>query len=144
MRYTTGHDRTGHRYVHNSIKVLTITSYFHHTFITFSAYTIIVRRKRTLIILFHNFFLRTANLPICSPILICQTVPEISQIQFQFLSALQHARGILSHLFLPEGSHICHNILQPVYRYLPVILHSMCRRSVWNMRNPCRNTRIKP
>lgn len=60
MRYTTGHDRTGHRYVHNSIKVLTITSYFHHTFITFSAYTIIVRRNRTTKILFHNFFLRTA------------------------------------------------------------------------------------
>ena len=131
-------------YTSNNLQLLTNRSYFHHSFITVSAYTIIVRKRRTLIILFHNFFLRTANLPICSPILICQTVPEISQIQFQFPPALQHARGILSHLFLPEGSHICHNILQPVYQYLPVILHSMCRRSVWNMRNPCWNTRIKP
>lgn len=55
MRYTTGHDRTGHRYVHNSIKVLTITSYFHHTFITFSAYTIIVRRNRTTKFFFITF-----------------------------------------------------------------------------------------
>lgn len=56
MRYTTGHDRTGHRYVHNSIKVLTITSYFHHIFCIYYNCS----KKSNNKILFHNFFLRTA------------------------------------------------------------------------------------
>ena len=38
-----------------TLKVLTITSYFHHTFITFSAYTIIVRRNRTTKFFFITF-----------------------------------------------------------------------------------------
>ena len=56
MRYTTGHDRTGHRYVHNSIKVLTITSHFHHIFCIYYNCS----KKSNNKILFHNFFLRTA------------------------------------------------------------------------------------
>lgn len=75
------------------INLLTFSSYSHHIFITFLFYNEFVRRKRTLIILFHNFFLRTANLPICSPILFYEK--ELAQTKDSLLRILVHATGCL-------------------------------------------------